>query len=135
MFGADISGTWDGQFAYPLGSGPDTPFVAQLSQRGCSFTGTIMEPDLYFSGEAAEATIVGVIAGDAVDFTKTYRKAAWGYENPVDYVGQLVDDGERITGVWSLLDMNGSFEMTRRSIQEAAETGEAMAKVPAGQRA
>ena len=33
------------------------------------------------------------MAGDAVDFTKTYRKASFGYTNPVDYVGQVLDDG------------------------------------------
>ena len=101
-----------------------TPFLATLSQRGTTFTGTIIEPDLYLIGKSAEATLVGIIAGHAVDFTKTYRKAAWGYENPVDYVGQLVDRGERITGVWSLLDMNGTFEMSRRGGAEAEEERE-----------
>ncbi len=115
----DLSGEWDGQFSYPAGNGPVTPFLATLSQRGTSFTGTIMEPDLYLGGATAEATVIGVIAGHAVDFTKTYRKATMGYENPVDYVGQLVDKGERITGVWSLLDMNGTFEMTRHGGAEA----------------
>lgn len=110
---SDLSGQWDGQFAYPDGFGPVTPFLATLVQRGSSFTGTIVEPDLYAGGQSAEATIVGVQAGDAVDFTKTYRKATAGYENPVDYVGQLSDDGNRITGMWSLLDMNGTFEMER----------------------
>ncbi|WP_340587030.1 hypothetical protein [Erythrobacter alti] len=123
----NISGQWDGQFTYPAGDGPVTPFLATITQRGTSFTGTIMEPDLYLSGNAAEATLVGVIAGYAVDFTKTYRKAAMGYENPVDYVGQLTDKGERITGVWSLLDMNGTFEMTRqRSAKAKVERKEAV---------
>jgi len=117
----DLSGEWDGAFSYPAGSGPVTPFLATLSQRGTSFTGTIIEPDLYLPGVSAEATLVGVVAGNAVDFTKTYRKAAMGYENPVDYVGRLEDKGERITGMWSLLDMNGTFEMTRRSGAKAEE--------------
>ncbi|KLI64168.1 hypothetical protein [Aurantiacibacter marinus] len=121
----DLSGEWDGEFSYPAGSGPVTPFLANLNQRGTSFTGFIMEPDIHLAGNAAEATIVGVIAGDAVDFTKTYRKATRGYENPVDYVGQLLDRGERITGVWSLLHMNGTFEMTRRGGAEAEEEREA----------
>ncbi len=120
----DLSGEWDGEFAYPAGGGPVTPFLAALTQRGASFTGTIIEPDIHLIGNFAEATIIGVLAGDAVDFTKTYRKAAWGYENPVDYVGQLLDDATRITGVWSLLDMNGTFEMTRRGGAEAEEERE-----------
>ena len=125
----DISGQWDGQFSYPAGGGPVTPFLATLNQRGTSFTGSIIEPDLYMTGEAAEATVVGVIAGHAVDFTKTYRKAAMGYKNPVDYVGQLMDKGERIVGVWSLLDMNGTFEMTRHRGAVAQEELEDAAAV------
>ena len=110
----DLTGDWDGQFAYPTGRGPLTPFLATIIQRGGSFTGRIIEPDLHIPGKSAEATIVGVVAGTSVDFTKTYRKAAWGYANPVDYVGQLSNDGERITGMWSLHTMNGTFEMTRQ---------------------
>lgn len=125
----DLSGEWDGAFTYPNGTGPVTPFLATLAQRGASFTGTIIEPDLYFAGASAQATIVGIVAGHAVDFTKTYRKATMGYENPVDYVGQLVDKGERITGVWSLLDLNGTFEMTRRGSTQAQVEREETAEV------
>lgn len=117
----DLSGEWDGQFAYPAGDGPVTPFIATIVQRGGSFTGTILEPDLYLGGMKAEATIMGIVGGSSVDFTKTYRSASMGYENPVDYVGKLSQDCEHITGMWSLLDMNGSFEMTRRSRPLAQE--------------
>lgn len=125
----DLSGQWDGQFAYPSGTGPLTPFLANLSQRGASFTGTIIEPDLYSPGASTEATIVGVIAGDAVDFTKTYRHASRGYENPVDYVGKLSEDGERITGVWSLLSYNGTFEMVRQGGKKVAVEREEEAEI------
>lgn len=127
----DLSGQWDGQFIYPAGTGPLTPFLASIQQRGASFTGTIIEPDLYFPGASTEATIVGVISGDAVDFTKTYRKASQGYENPVDYVGQISDNGERITGVWSLLEYNGHFEMVRRASKTEAEERKADVEVDA----
>ncbi|ANU08493.1 hypothetical protein [Paraurantiacibacter namhicola] len=96
-----------------------TPFLARLRQKGSSLTGTISEPDLYASG-TAEATISGIVSGMSVDFTKIYRRAAAGYENPVDYVGQVLEDGARITGVWSLLHMNGTFEMVRRLAKEEA---------------
>ncbi len=117
----DLSGQWDGHFAYPAGDGPVTPFLAHLTQRGARFSGMIIEPDLYSPGASTEATLIGVISGDAVDFTKTYRKASRGYENPVDYVGQLSDGGDRISGMWSLLDMNGTFEMTRQAKAGARE--------------
>ncbi|GGD56364.1 hypothetical protein GCM10011411_15480 [Aurantiacibacter arachoides] len=69
--------------------------------------------------------MLGVVAGEAVDFTKTYARAGFGYENPVDYVGRVTDDGNRITGVWSLRDMNGSFEMIHHAAREEAEEREA----------
>ena len=59
--------------------------------------------------------MVGHRSGRSVDFTKTYLRNEDGYENPVDYVGQLSEDGLTITGVWSLLEWNGEFEMTREA--------------------
>ncbi|MEL1249590.1 hypothetical protein [Aurantiacibacter gilvus] len=121
----DLSGQWDGEFSYPAGEGPVTPFVATLVQRGNSVTGNISEPDLHLPGATAEATFVGVVTGEAVDFTKTYRKVVWGYVHPVDYVGQIREKGNVIAGVWSLLDMNGRFEMRRHATRELAEEREA----------
>lgn len=118
--GLDLSGQWDGIFAYPAGRGPETPFLASIVQRGNRISGSIIEPDLYGPGSAAEASIIGVAGGDAVDFTKTYVKASRGYGHPVDYVGQVEEDGNRIRGVWSLLEMNGTFEMTRQEQVEVA---------------
>ena len=121
----DLSGQWDGHFDYPHGFGPSTPFLASIHQSDGRIGGSIIEPDLYGGAAPAMAVIDGVVAGEAVDFTKTYRKASFGYENPVDYVGRVSENGSRITGVWSLLDMNGSFEMTRQAEAEAATEREA----------
>jgi len=48
-----------------------------------------------------------------VDFTKSYRAGSFGYEAPIDYVGSLSQDGLMITGVWSMYEMDGTFEMVR----------------------
>lgn len=125
----DLTGTWDGQFAYPAGTGPVTPFLATITQSGGNFSGSIIEPDLYRPSATTEAVIAGVVAGAAVDFTKTYRKASMGYENPVDYVGQLSEDGNRIWGVWSLLEWNGTFEMTRSESVKVEEEARATEEV------
>lgn len=106
-----------------------TPFVATLVQRGNSVTGNISEPDLHLSGATAEATLVGVVTGEAVDFTKTYRKVIWGYVHPVDYVGQIREKGNVISGVWSLLHMNGRFEMRRHGARELVEEREVEAEL------
>ena len=117
-----LSGNWDGVYTYPKRYGPTTPFVAMIAETGASFEGRILEPHL-FAGGTAEARVAGYRSGRSVDFTKTYVAHAAGYENPVDYVGQLSEDGMTITGIWSMLDWNGEFEMTReRAIsQEARE--------------
>ncbi|MBH5323222.1 hypothetical protein [Aurantiacibacter sediminis] len=121
----DLSGQWDGHFDYPAGAGPSTAFLANIQHKGGRITGTIIEPDLYSGAAPAEARIVGVAAGQNIDFTKTYTRASRGYENPVDYVGQLSGDGNRITGMWSIYEMNGTFEMTRQiDIEESVERKE-----------
>lgn len=49
-----------------------------------------------------------------MDFTKIYDAGApQEYDNPIDYVGSLSSDGNSITGVWSLLEFDGRFEMHR----------------------
>lgn len=121
----DLTGKWDGVFRYPQSALPTTPFVAEISEKAGVLTGSTLEPDLYGS-HSTTARLAGHRSGRSVDFTKTYLRNQPGYENPVDYVGQLSADGQRITGVWSLLDWNGEFEMTREAgleieAQERAE--------------
>ncbi|MEM7690294.1 MAG: hypothetical protein AAF291_14850 [Pseudomonadota bacterium] len=118
----DLTGRWDGVFQYPHDHMPTTPFLADIAEQSGAFSGTTIEPDLY-GGASAGARIVGHRSGRSVDFTKTYGGRTDGYANPVDYVGQLSEDGLMITGVWSLLDANGAFEMTREAglVVEAEE--------------
>ena len=98
---------------------PTTPFLADIIEEAGAFSGSTIEPDLY-GGASANARIVGHRSGRSVDFTKTYRSGEAGYHNPVDYVGQVSEDGLTITGVWSLKDWNGTFEMTREAGLEVA---------------
>lgn len=120
----DLTGQWHGTYAYPRGLGPATPFLANIIELDGSFSGTIIEPDAYYKlAENLESLIAGHRGGRAIDFTKTYRSKRHGYENPVDYVGQMSPDGKSITGVWCLLDINGTFEMFRENgIAETART-------------
>ena len=119
----DLTGSWDGLYRYPAGTGPDTPFLCRIVEKAGTFDGSIIEPDtLGDYVEAVSAVISGHRSGRSIDFTKCYCGARVDYENPVDYVGQLSEDGTSITGVWSLQDWNGSFEMYReRGIEETQE--------------
>ena len=125
---SNLSGQWSGEFSYPRHSGPTTPFLARLGDRGGRLDGTIIEPDV-FGGGTIEASIAGVRHGSGVDFTKTYGPPApFGYDAPVDYVGQVSADGNTIAGVWSLLEFDGRFEMRREeSMGDAIEVEETIA--------
>ena len=82
---------------------------------------------MYAPANPITAEIVGNRDARSVDFTKIYIDPEEGYENPVDYVGQLSPDGLTVSGMWSLLDMNGTFEMYRDAglaVLEEAETAE-----------
>lgn len=115
----DLSGHWSGEFDYPAGQGPTTPFVAIIEDRGGHLTGTISEHDL-FSGAIIEAVLAGSRGGASVDFTKTYGPGASAlYDQPVDYVGRVNADGTVIDGMWSLLDLDGRFSMRRDLAGEA----------------
>ena len=118
----DLTGEWHGDFSYPAHEGPTTPFVARLEERGGQLTGTIIEPH-HTTGATIAAHIAGLRRGSAVDFTKTYPASGEDYATPVDYVGQVSADGDTVTGVWSLLHLDGQFEMRReRGMAEARES-------------
>ena len=126
----DLTGDWDGTLTYPGGQYP-TPFRAKFAENQGSFSGSVIEPDAYRPAATLEASCAGVRDARSVDFTKTYVDAPRGYENPVDYVGQLAPDGMTVTGTWSLLDINGRFEMHREMKVEEEEEAETAETVPA----
>ena len=72
------------------------------------------------------AKVSGHRSARFVDFTKIYLDPPPGYENPVDYVGQMSRDGMTVAGMWSLAEMNGTFEMHReKGVAEREEAGTA----------
>lgn len=110
----DLSGTWDGMFVYPQDTLPKTPFVAEISEEAGVISGKTLEPDLY-SNSTLKAEFVGCRSERVVDFTKSYSTPLEGYESPIDYVGQLSEDGQIVTGSWTMQDWSGQFEMTRQT--------------------
>ena len=114
----NISGLWMGSYSYPSGLGPTTPFLASIEDHDGSLHGTIMEPNTMgsSSGELG-AVITGSRQGSAIDFTKMYDGES-DAAHAVDYVGRLSGDGNSITGVWSLVSLDGTFEMHREAVWE-----------------
>ncbi len=125
MTGINLSGLWLGNFSYPGGLGPTTPFLARLEDHGGSLGGSTIEPNTIGSGrKELSAVISGSRDGRAVDFTKMYDGES-DAAHAVDYVGRLSGDGNTISGVWSLGGMDGTFEMHREAVWEEAASREA----------
>lgn len=123
--GADLSGKWDGVYAYPpvAEAGPVTPFLAEIADSGGRISGTIIEPN-EFRPETAHATLEGARSGNRVDFLKIYHGAGEEYDEPVAYAGSLSDDGNVITGRWIMAEWSGPFEMVRQiEVKLSAEAG------------
>ena len=114
----NLSGLWMGQYAYPLGIGPTTPFLARIEDDAGALSGTIIEPNtIGTTSDSLEAVLRGSRTGNAVDFTKVYDGAS-DAAHAVDYVGRVSGDGNTISGVWSLVDLDGTFEMFREAVWE-----------------
>jgi hypothetical protein len=126
---ANISGLWMGRYVYARGAA--VPFLARIEDAEGALSGSIIEPNtMGLSSDSLEAILSGSRHGNAVDFTKAYDGAS-DAAHAVDYVGQLSGDGNTISGVWSLADADGTFEMHREAVWEEVEGQEAEV-VPAG---
>ena len=123
----NLTGQWWGHFTYPNHLGPVTPFNAQFLDQAGRIVGATTEFDQFRPDHVIEAIISGHYHGESIDFTKAYQGAGPDYEQPIDYVGRISADGNVITGVWSLLEIDGRFEM-RRDLNEteAAAMADAM---------
>ena len=128
----DLTGMWHGTYVYPQGIEPATPFLATITESNGAFSGTIIEPDTFCDTGTIEAVLAGHRAGTSVDFTKRYVKAPNVYDNPVDYVGSISANGATISGVWSLLDLDGSFEMHRELAIEEPMSAQSAEEEPNG---
>ncbi len=119
----NLSGLWMGSYAYPGGGA--VPFLARIEDVDGALSGSIIEPNtMGLSTDSLEAILSGSRHGSAVDFTKIYDGAS-DAAHAVDYVGRLSGDGNSVTGVWSLADADGAFEMFREAVWEEAEGEEA----------
>jgi hypothetical protein len=129
----NLSGLWLGSFSYPSGGGPTTPFLAKIEDDAGALSGSTIEPNTMGSGsDQLQALISGSRSASAVDFTKMYDGES-DAAHAVDYVGRLSGDGNTISGVWSLAQTDGTFEMHREAVwEEEAETEAAVSRlVPA----
>lgn len=109
-----VAGGWLGTYAYPPGSAlPPCRFEATFEGGGAdgTFSGRILDDTEGF-GEAVVRQ--GLQRGRHVVFVKVYRQRA-SHLRPVHYTGQLTEEGDRITGEWSIPEggLVGTWEAHR----------------------
>ena len=117
----DLSGHWDGNYAYPSALQP-IPFHIELRDSGGGLTGEVVEPapDYLPPGDMA-AVITGSREGSAVRFTKIYDSLE-NFRDPVFYEGVVDDEECEISGTWTISPgWSGTFVMTRPKTEEAEE--------------
>jgi hypothetical protein len=99
----DLSGMWLGTYWQR-----DTPtrFEATLVQGGNALSGSILD-----DGYLGEAWLAGTTAGRQVQFVKRYLGQSL---PPVDYAGTVSEDGNHISGQWSIAGFDsGPWEAHR----------------------
>ena len=117
----DLSGHWDGTYAYPSALQP-IPFHIELRDSGGGLTGEVIEPapDYLSPGEMA-AMVTGSREGSMVRFTKVYDSLEH-FLDPVLYQGMLDEEECEISGTWTISPgWSGTFVMTRAKTEEADE--------------
>jgi hypothetical protein len=122
----NISGLWMGSFSYPSELGPTTPFLARIVDEDGRLSGDIVEPNTVgATSEQLQSFLSGTRQGASIDFVKAYDGSS-DAAHAVDYVGRMSGDGMSITGVWSLADLDGPFEMFREAVWEEVTGVEAV---------
>ncbi|MFQ4134690.1 hypothetical protein PGN35_000050 [Nodosilinea sp. PGN35] len=103
----DLSGMWLGTYWQQ-----DTPtrFEATLVQGGNTLTGSILD-----SGHLGEAQLSGTVTGRRVQFVKHYLSRG---QFPIDYRGVVSEDGDSITGQWSIAGFDAGPWEAHRSDDE-----------------
>jgi hypothetical protein len=114
----NVTGTWEGKYAYMASSQRrEVPFRLELSMRGTSLTGRIIEPNTFEkpSSDELTANVVGIVEGQRLRFVKTYDGK--GGQTHSVYYEAMLDAGSPMTmrGNWIINDRwSGGFEAVRR---------------------
>ena len=112
--GLDLSGDWTGVFSYPRDQ-PPASFTARLSEQAGWISGVIEEQSWKGLGPVRRlgATIQGRRTGFSLTWLKLYDDLD-GFHDAVQYEGSVDQNGEEISGRWSIVgSWSGTFLMVR----------------------
>lgn len=114
---ADLTGSWEGHYAYPPaegGSAPPVVFSASLRQSDEKLEGEITEPNTFAAADKSvrelKAKVAGTVTKQSVRFVKTYDGTG-GQSHSVRYRGKQT--GDKVQGTWTVDTLSGTFEMER----------------------
>lgn len=115
----DIAGKWRGNYQYHRRPDDGSSFNATFTGEGARFQGTIVD-----DYAPCEAFALGSFSFPSVQFTKVYKTGelvhrmeerngqvvliAEDYANAVEYTGKMDDDGQSMSGTWSITLGGGS---------------------------
>ena len=115
---ADLSGMWLGTYWQ---RGTPTRFEATLVQGGNTLGGSVLD-----DGYLGEARLSGTVSGRQVRFVKRYLAQSL---PPIDYTGTVSEDGDSMTGQWSIAGFDsGAWEAHRGEDDVSASWQTVMAK-------
>jgi len=122
----DISGEWDGVYAYAGGyqHWPPARFGASftVADPAGGFAGVITDAD-----GIGEAGVSGTVEARTVRFVKTYQWSRFARTSPVHYEGTFEGDGQAAQGTWQIssrlfglipLHTEGVWRMQRPGLPE-----------------
>ena len=88
-----------------------------MSQKGTNLSGRTLEPDTLNGPDWPD--IPAIVEGHCADGVVTFTKfpEGGGHIDPILYAGDVTDDGNKVSGTWSIEgDWSGTFKMQRRVV-------------------
>ncbi|MGB3135747.1 MAG: hypothetical protein WBG38_14770 [Nodosilinea sp.] len=112
---ADLSGMWLGTYWQ---QDVPTRFEATLVQGDNTLSGSILD-----DGSLGEARLSGTVSGRQVRFVKRYLTST---QTSIDYAGTISEDGNHITGQWSISRFDAGPWEAHRSEDDLSASWQAL---------
>ncbi|MGH9549528.1 MAG: hypothetical protein ACRD3W_09135 [Terriglobales bacterium] len=106
MADRSIGGYWRGHYDYKKLPDEGSGFEALFIEEGNALSGHIID-DCPPGTTTGKASISGMFQFPSVSFIKTYSTPGYA---PIEYDGQMSDDGKTISGTWAIFEGKGVYQ-------------------------